>query len=135
MKIVTPFRRVHLKERADIESPGLASRSAQSGTPTPSARGSISCASNQAEARIYASMMARVAAWDIAGCGPLVPVARVEGSREGLEGLEVKAAGAVSDVVVAGSRRGCVDVDAVATGEAEVRPISVWSGPSRYFEK
>ena len=69
--------------------------------------------------------MARAATRDIAGCGTSVPVVRVEGGGEELEGLEVKAAGAVSDVDVAGLRRGCVGVDAVATGEAEFRPISV----------
>ena len=78
--------------------------------------------------------MARAAVGDIAGCGPSFPVVRVEGSGEELEGLEAEAAGAVSNVVVAGYRRGCVGVDLVATSGAEVRPISVSRGESKEGE-
>ena len=77
-------------------------------------------------------MTARASAWDIADCCPSV---RVDGGGEGLdggrnglaglEGLAATAAGAVDEVVIAGFWRVCVGVDAVASDEAEVRPISV----------
>ena len=51
LKNITPFWRVLLKKHAHTESPGPASRSAHPGTSSPSARGSISSASNQAEVR------------------------------------------------------------------------------------
>src|SRR5258706_2929076 len=63
LKTVAPFRRVLSKKHAHTDSSGFTSRSAHSGTPVPLARGSISCALNQTEARIYARMTARAASW------------------------------------------------------------------------
>ena len=122
MKMVAPFQRVLLKKHAQIDSPGFASRSAHSGTPVSSAQGSISCALNQAEARIYAPMTARAVSWDISCCASSAPVVRVDGGGEAE--LAATAAGAVGNVVVAGFWRGCASVEVVATGEAEVASIS-----------